>query len=235
MVSRSDLVREKLEQMIVEGSFAQGERLDEIKLSQHFDVSRTPLREAFQALAASGLLVLEPRRGAFVRYPALEEVFEMFEVMAELEAFCCRLAAGRVTQPLLADLDKTMVDCKQAVDSGDVSHYYRANERFHALIYQASGNRFLEGEATRLHRRLKPFRRLQLNNRGRLAHSFAEHGRIIDALAKGDAQAAAIEMRAHIAIQGGKFNDLIVSYRQAARKVTGEDGVSTRAQTALGL
>jgi len=219
MSSRSDTIREELEQLIVEGAFAPGERLDEVKLSQRFDVSRTPLREAFQALAASGLLVLEPRRGAFVRFPALEEVFEMFEVMAELEAFCCSLASRRVTPALLSDLDATMVDCSQAVANDDVNHYYHANERFHALIYAASGNSFLQAEATRLHRRLKPYRRLQLNNRGRMAHSLAEHGRVVQALSSGDGDTAAREMRAHIAIQGGKFNDLIVSYRQAAKKV----------------
>ncbi|MBP0438254.1 GntR family transcriptional regulator [Tianweitania sediminis] len=218
LTSRSDLVREKLEEMIVEGAFSQGERLDEVKLSQRFDVSRTPLREAFQALAASGLLVLEPRRGAFVRFPALEEVFEMFEVMAELEAFCCRLASRRVTPAFLADLEETVVECRQAVASDDVNRYYHANERFHGLIYEASGNSFLGAEATRLHRRLKPYRRLQLNNRGRMAHSLAEHGRVVEALTRGDAEAAANEMRAHIAIQGGKFNDLIVSYRRTARK-----------------
>ena len=90
MASRSDLVRERLEQLIVEGEFANGERLDEIKLSQRFNVSRTPLREAFQALAASGLLDLQPRRGAFARHPAFAEVIEMFEVMEELVKYTLR-------------------------------------------------------------------------------------------------------------------------------------------------
>jgi DNA-binding FadR family transcriptional regulator len=72
---------------------------------------------------------------------------------------------------------------------------------------------------------------LQLNNRGRMAHSLAEHGRVVDALTKGDAAAAASEMRAHIAIQGGKFNDLIVSYRQAAKKANTADHGVSRSET----
>ncbi|NBR89993.1 MAG: GntR family transcriptional regulator, partial [Rhodobacteraceae bacterium] len=66
----ADKIRAKLEEMIVTGEFSDRERLDEIRLADSFDVSRTPLREAFQQLAASGLLVLEARRGAFVRQPA---------------------------------------------------------------------------------------------------------------------------------------------------------------------
>ena len=70
----ADTIRAALEEMIVTGQYADGERLDEQRLAEHFDVSRTPLREAFQQLAASGLVVLEARRGAFVRQPAFEEM-----------------------------------------------------------------------------------------------------------------------------------------------------------------
>lgn len=216
MVSRSDLVREQLEQLIVEGAFANGERLDEIKLSQRFHVSRTPLREAFQALAASGLLDLQPRRGAFVRHPAFEEVIEMFEVMAEMEAFCGRLASRRVTPDLVDKLSQTVVDCEEAAAGNDDDAYYRANEIFHFLIYEASGNTFLAKEAGKLHKRLKPFRRMQLKVRGRMGQSLAEHRQILDALVAGDAETAASVLRDHVAIQGTRFNDLIVNYRRAA-------------------
>ena len=215
-VSRSDAVREKLEQLIVEGEFGNGERLDEITLSQRFSVSRTPLREAFQALAASGLIDLQPRRGAFVRHPAFEEVIEMFELMAEMEAFCGRLAGRRVTPDLIDRLERTVTECEEAVAAGDVDGYYRANEVFHFLIYEASGNTFLAKEAGKLHRRLKPYRRMQLKVRGRMAQSLAEHRKVLDALIDGDTEAAANVLRDHVAVQGGKFNDLVVNYRRAA-------------------
>ena len=118
-VRRADGVREALEQMIVTGDLADGERLDEVTLAERFGCSRTPLREAFQALAASGLVQLIPRRGAFVRHPGLEEMVEMFEVMAELEALCGRLAARRVTPGLLAALQATVAACEAAVARDD--------------------------------------------------------------------------------------------------------------------
>ncbi|MFU8897451.1 GntR family transcriptional regulator [Roseinatronobacter thiooxidans] len=210
---RADSVREALEQMIVTGDLVNGERLDETSLSEQFGCSRTPLREAFQSLAASGLLELVPHRGAFVRHPDLGEMIEMFEVMAELEAFCGRLAARRVTTQDLADLCKTVTACEDAAARNDSDRYYAENEKFHHLLYKASGNGFLADQAKQLHRRLKPFRRLQLRVRGRLQQSLSEHRIILNALEQGSEDDVAAALRTHVAVQGGKFNDLMASYK----------------------
>lgn len=211
----ADTIRAALEEMIVTGQFADGERLDEQRLAEHFDVSRTPLREAFQQLAASGLVVLEARRGAFVRQPAFEEMVEMFEVMAELEALCAGLAARRVSEPVLLAIARTVEACEEAVARGDSDGYYTQNERFHHLIYDASGNRFLAAEAARLHRRLQAYRRMQLQLRGRMGQSLAEHRAILNALRAGDGAAAAEALRGHVAVQGARFNDLMATWRQS--------------------
>ncbi|MCO8146815.1 GntR family transcriptional regulator [Rhodovulum tesquicola] len=212
---RADGVREALEQMIVTGELTNGERLDETSLAERFGCSRTPLREAFQSLAASGLLDLVPHRGAFVRHPGLTDMVEMFEVMAELEAYCGRLAARRVSAADLAALRETVIACEDAAAASDHDRYYAENERFHHLIYAASGNGFLAEQARQLHRRLKPFRRLQLRVRGRLDQSLAEHRAILAALEAGDANAVSEALRGHIAVQGGKFNDLMASYKSS--------------------
>ena len=211
----ADTLRETLEQGILTGEFADGERLDEVRLAERFSVSRTPLREAFQRLAASGLVELVPHRGAFVRHPAFAEVIEMFEVMAELEAMCGRLAARRVTDAQIDRIDATVIACESCAGAGDSDGYYRENEEFHHLIYAASGNGFLAAEAARLHRRLQPFRRMQLRLRGRLRQSLDEHRQIARALRAGDSATAGDTLRGHVAVQGERFNDLIASYRQA--------------------
>lgn len=211
---RADTIRKDLEQMIVTGALADGERLDEITLSERFGCSRTPLREAFQALAASGLVQLIPRRGAFVRHLAFDEMVEMFEVMAELEALCGRLAARRVDDDALAAMRATVLACETAVAGNDSDAYYAHNERFHMLIYHASGNAFLASEATSLHRRLQPFRRMQLQVRGRMGQSLTEHREILVALEQGEGEAAARTLRDHIAVQGTRFNDLMASFKR---------------------
>ncbi|WP_419911041.1 GntR family transcriptional regulator [Hoeflea sp.] len=218
---RADSIRQTLEQLIITGAFADGERLDEIRLSQRFSVSRTPLREAFQMLAASGLLELVPRRGAYVRHPGIIELVEMFEVMAELEGMCGRLAARRLTNDSLKAIKKAALDCEMALKSGDSDAYYDENERFHNLLYDASGNSFLASEARKLQRRLQPFRRMQLRVRGRMMQSMEEHRTIVAALEAGDADAAENALRDHIAVQGEKFNDLMAHYNKSKLKRAG--------------
>ncbi len=195
--------------MIVTGNFADGERLDEIRLAERFGVSRTPIREALQKLAASGLVEQIPRRGVFVREPGPIELIEMFEAMAELEAACGRLAAMRISDPALVELREAHEACLAATESGDADHYYRQNERFHHLIYAACENRYLEEQAKKLQKRLKAYRRMQLRVRGRLAQSVAEHGVIVEAISQGDGLAAANALRTHVAVQGEKFHHLL--------------------------
>lgn len=219
----ADRIREELEQAIVAAEFADGERLDEVTLSARFSVSRTPVREALHALAASGLVEMIPRRGAFVRYPSFIKVVEMFDVMAELEAMCGRLAARRISEDELARLEEAAVACEAAMEKGDADEYYRENGHFHHVLYRASGNSFLAEEASRLHKRLQPFRRLQLRVRGRLRQSMQEHRDVQDAVRKGDAERAARALRRHISIQGENLNDLMANFTKhhLSRKSTG--------------
>lgn len=213
---RSDIIAEELEGMILEGTFADGQRLDEVQLAEQFEVSRTPLREALQRLSLSGLVEQIPRRGVFVRQPGPVQLVEMFEVMAELEAVCARFAATRISDTALDDLRQANSNCLAALATQDADGYYRENERFHAILYHESGNSFLEKECKLLHRRLTPFRRLQLRVRGRLRQSMAEHEAIVTALEDGDPDAASEKVRAHVAVQGEKFYLLMSSLKSAA-------------------
>ena len=213
---RADDIAEALEERIFNGTYADGDRLDEVRLAEHFGVSRTPLREALQRLARSELVELIPRRGAFVRQPGPVDLLEMFEAMAEIEAACGRLAARRISDEALVALHDANLKCQSAVDRQDPDAYYVENERFHQIIYQQSGNSYLASEATELHRRLKPFRRQQLRLRGRMAQSMSEHEAIVGALEQGNRNKAADALRDHVAIQGEKFHNLMANLKKAA-------------------
>ncbi|GLU31741.1 GntR family transcriptional regulator [Trinickia caryophylli] len=206
--TRTDQLRETIEEAIATGDLAPGAPLDEAQLMLRFGVSRTPLREAMLQLAATGMIEMRPRRGAVVAQVSLPRLIEMFEVMAELEALCGRQAARRMTAHELDELDAAHRACAAASDPDD---YYRLNEHFHTLIYKASHNVFLCEQAIALHRRLRPYRRLQLRVKGRLSASLAEHERVLDALRAGDGEEAAAALRAHIVVQGERFSDLIAA------------------------
>ncbi len=215
-IRRADKISEDLEQLILTGEFSDGERLDEVKLAEQFGVSRTPVREAFQKLVVSGLVEQIPRRGVFVCQPGPVELLEMFEYMAEIEAVCGRLAASRISDIALELLQEANAKCQEALENGAIDDYYRENERFHKIIYKQSGNGFLEQEALRLHRRLKPYRRVQLHLRGRMKQSFAEHNAIVKAINDGNPDQAAKALREHVAVQGEKFHHLMINLKAAA-------------------
>lgn len=202
-------LRQSIEDAIAWGQRLPGERLDEQQLADEFGVSRTPVREALQQLASAGLVELRPRRGAFVAVPSPERLYQMFEVMAELEAMCARLASRRIAPEGAAELRAAHTQC--AVHQDDPDAYYAANEAFHQVVYRLSGNGFLAEEAMALQKRLKPFRRLQLRVRGRVSTSFAEHEAIVAAIIAGEGEAAAIAIRAHVRVQGERFSDLVAS------------------------
>mgnify|MGYP000607412333 CR=1 FL=1 len=204
-------LRDALEQDIATGELVPGTRLDEATLAERFGVSRTPIREALLELAGSGLVEHRPRRGAVVSRVDAGRLFEMFEVMAELEGMCGRLAARRMADWQRAALSEACSACEKAAASGDPDAYYYENERFHHVIYAACGNTFLADEARRLHRRLKPYRRLQLRVHNRMTTSLAEHKAIVDAILTGDPDAAEAQLKAHIAVQGERFGDLVAN------------------------
>ncbi|WP_438390339.1 GntR family transcriptional regulator [Caballeronia sp. DA-9] len=213
-LTRADQLRESIEEDIATGALPPGAPLDEAELTARFQVSRTPVREALLQLASAGMVEMRPRHGAVVAKISLHRLIEMFEVMAELEAMCGRLAARRMTTAQLDELKSAHLACEQARDSDDPDNYYHLNERFHCLIYQGSHNGFLHDQAKALHKLLRPYRRLQLRVKGRMGASFSEHQAVVDALGKGDGEAAAAALRGHIVVQGERFGDLIAALSQ---------------------
>jgi DNA-binding GntR family transcriptional regulator len=210
----SERLRESIEEEIATGKLLPGTHLDEVELATRFGVSRTPIREALSLLLGEGLVENRPRRGTVVAQASPQRLVEMFEVMAELEAMCARLATRRVTDVELVALQAVHEKCRAAADQRDPDAYFYANEEFHRALYRASHNAFLADQAQALQRKLRPYRRLQLRVRNRVQRSFEEHGSIVDAIQAGDAEAAMSAVRNHVIVQGERFADLLASMQQ---------------------
>ena len=150
-----------------------------------------------------------PRRGTIVAAITVGELIEMFEVMAELEAMCTRLAARRMPRVDIENLIKLAAACDALQEHADADAYYEANVSFHEAIYAGCRNSFLERQTKNVRNRLAPYRRLQLHRPGRVKKSNAEHEDILTAISTGDAQAAGKLMHQHVAVQGEALNDLL--------------------------
>ena len=219
----SERLRESIEEEIATGKLLPGTRLDEVELATRFGVSRTPIREALRLLLGEGLVEMRPQRGAVVAQATPQRLIEMFEVMAELEGMCVRLAARRLSEQEMAEIEALHDSCRGSAAARDADAYFYANERFHYALYAASHNTFLFEQASALQRKLRPYRRLQLRVRNRPQRSFEEHQAIVDALREGDADKAVQSIRAHVVVQGERFADLIASLgRMTAANATAD-------------
>ena len=214
MTTHAATLREQIEELIAVGDLKPGQHLDETELAARFGVSRTPIRETLIQLSSMGLVVIRPRRGAIVAELGPQQLVEMFEVMSELESTCGRLAARRMTPDEQQALLAAHQACEDAMKAQEPDDYYYKNEIFHEAIYAGTHNQFLTEQTRNLYRRLRPYRRLQLRVRDRLANSYHEHDGVVQAIVAGDGETAARLLREHVMIQGQRFSDLMASLPQ---------------------
>ncbi|HWU04338.1 MAG TPA: GntR family transcriptional regulator [Novosphingobium sp.] len=194
----SERIRVALADDITTGALPPGLALDEQQIGDRFGASRTPVREAFRQLAAAGLIEIRPRRGAIVAAVTAERIIDMFEMTAEIEAMCVRLATYRMNPIERSQLSRLHDESEAMVEAGDIDAYDQLNWRFHRAIYEGTHNRFIVEQACSLRDRMAAFRRTQLREGGRPVRSRAEHGAVLEAMMRGDGEEAARRMRAHM-------------------------------------
>jgi DNA-binding GntR family transcriptional regulator len=128
-------IAKELRQLILLGELAPGTRLRQMELADRFDVSPTPIREAFKTLAEEGLVDYDAQRGVFVFTPTVDDVMENYEIRIALEPLATELAARTITDEELARLDKIVTKMRKTKSS---PAYQGLNREFHALIYAAA-------------------------------------------------------------------------------------------------
>lgn len=209
--SRATAVCSYIEGEIIAGRLEPGDPLDEAELARKFRVSRTPVREALLQLAAIDWIQFRPRRGAVVAPISLQRMVQMFEVMAEIEGFCARLAAERMTNSERKLLLQAAQVCAREARSKTESTYRRyfdANYAFHEIIYLGAHNEHLREMAKAMRNRLTPYRRFRLRTSIRVKNSSREHNAIAKSIVDGDGEHAAQEMRSHLTIQSALLAEM---------------------------
>ena len=191
-------IEEALRSDIASGQIGTSERLDETKLAERFDVSRTPVREALNRLVAQGILVSNGRRGVWVAEYTREELAHMFEAMQEIEALCAGIAAKRLTFLARSNIESAQSLCMAAAEANDFSGFLRANEAFHMAIYKATENPFVYDLAAGFRQRTGPFRARKLSSSEDLMASAKSHEPIIKHIFSTDSAAAASHMSEHM-------------------------------------
>lgn len=190
---------ERLQQMIVEGTLAAGAKVPERELCEKLNVSRTPMREALKVLAADGLLILEPNRGARVRPITLHELEEAFPLMGALEALAGELACQHITAAQLKQLRRSHELMLGCFETQDLQGYFKHNQRIHELIMQAARNETLVQTYRSLASRVRRSRYLANMSAERWQQAVNEHEDILDAIEARDGERLGAILKLHLA------------------------------------
>jgi len=178
--SLTSLLKAEIERMILDGSFAAGERINENALAVRFGVSRGPVREACRALAELGFVEQIPNRGVFIRRITRREAEQLYDVRAGLTGLAARLLAKIASQSQIEALELLLEQMDAAAISLD--DYYPLNLQFHDLMVEFTGNERLIAAYRQLVKELHLFRARGLVQGGGLAVSNAEHRDMVAAI-----------------------------------------------------
>lgn len=192
-----ELVFETLREAIIQGRLRPGERLMEVQLAEEMGVSRTPVREAIRKLELEGFVVMVPRKGAYVAGISIKDIADVFEVRAALEALAAGLAAERITEEELEELERLLVQAQEA-SARDLQTLVEVDTRFHELIYRASRNQKLIQIITNLADQIQRFRLTSLSRPGRYKDTLEEHKKIVEAISERNVELAQALAREHI-------------------------------------
>ena len=209
--SLHDEVAERLRGLIFSGDLTPGQWVDEVRLCETWEISRTPLREALKVLSAEGLVRHEPRRGCFVNEVTEQDLDEIFPVIALLEGRCAHEAACHASDADLRALAALQDQLQAHAKAERIPDYYATNYLIHESIIAMAGNKWLAMAIGDLRKILKLARLQQLNAPGRLAQSLCEHQAIFSALQKRNALAAEEAMRLHLTRQREALRSLMQS------------------------
>ncbi len=193
-----DVIFENLREAILDGRLKPGQRLMEIQLAEQMGVSRTPVRESIRKLELEGLVVMIPRKGAYVSNMSLKDVIEVLEIRASLEGLAAYLAAERITDEDLIKLEKIADDFSQSKDDYDLETLLRKDVEFHECIFKATNNKKLHQLITSLWEQVYRFRFMYISDYESTVNIDKEHRLILDALKSRDSELAKKYAKEHI-------------------------------------
>lgn len=200
--SRTDLVVSALREMIIGGQLKPGDTLVERHLAELLGVSKTPVREALIALAASGLVQVSRNRGVVVRRPGADDMWKVFELRLLLEPWAIGRAATprQGTDAVAAAAAVALDESLMLLDGGDQARLSLANRRFHRALYRACGNELVVRDLDQMQDLISVGFVLlwERSSWPVWREEYDEHREILAAVQARDADAAATAAREHI-------------------------------------
>ena len=193
-----DVVFNTLREAILKGELKPGERLMELQLAAKLGVSRTPIREAIRMLEQEGLAVTIPRKGAEVAKMTEKDMEDVLQVREALDMLAASIACELITEEALSELVQAMEDFEKSIETKEVKKIAEMDERFHDIIYQATGNPKLVNILNNLREQMYRYRVEYLKDESHYPLLLEEHREIVDAFGKKDKEKVSACMSKHV-------------------------------------
>lgn len=181
----------KLRDNILNGAYPQGMLLQEIKISEEFGVSRTPVREALKQLELEGLILMIPNKGAKVLTISADDIRDIYEIRSLIEGMAARLAAEKITDAELTKMKHSLELEEFYIMKENLEGATGEDSSFHQIMYESCHSRYLEKILTDFHCYCQLVRAKSLSEKGRSKASLKEHQAIYEALVAHDGVTAA--------------------------------------------
>lgn len=194
----SKQVAAQLRKAIETGQLAPGDRLIETDIAKAMNIGRSSVREAIHCLEKEGLITTTPFKGAHISLPDSEQIIQTFEVIANIQGICARLAVERMTDLELEKLEALHQDLERYYAEKNLEEYLNINGIFHKFILEITKNKVLNDLVTEFRKRVLLYKLRQLYVPNLLDASIKEHRQILAAFQQRDPKQAEDSMQNHM-------------------------------------
>ncbi len=188
----------KLREDILSGVYQENEELKENTIGLELGVSRTPVREALRQLELEGLVTMIPNKGAYVTGITQKDIHDIYVIRSYLEGLCAKWACEHITEAQIEALDEILYLSDFHARRSHYEQLVELDNKFHDLIYKASGSKILEHVLSDFHHYVERIRKITLSMPSRASKSSQEHAAIVDAIRKRDGALAESLAHEHI-------------------------------------
>lgn len=177
----------------------------ENELQRKFKVSRAPIREAFRVLEKNGLVVLNPRKGTFVRKITQKDIEENFPIRACLEGLAARLAISNMEPKDIEGMELALSRMTEEAKKNNFKSYFKYHNKYHEIFINASRNDTLIAIVENLRRQAIWFRFSYLWHQENFEYAIRVHSEILDCFIKRDAGLVESLVKEHILVALNSF------------------------------
>jgi len=188
----------KIREDILSGVYQESDELKENTIGLELGVSRTPVREALRQLELEGLVTIIPNKGAYVTGITSKDIHDIYMIRSYLEGLCAKWACEHITEAQIEELEEIIYLSEFHARRSHNEQLVDLDNKFHDLIYRASGSKILDHVLSDFHHYVERIRKITLSRSSRATKSNEEHALILDAIKKRDGDLAEAIAHNHI-------------------------------------